>query len=475
MVAHGGVLGRERHGELGTVELVGILDNDGDGVEYEHQAGNSALEVTTDSLLETDDLDDAVGRGDAELVDELENGAGGHTSAANGDQGVQTGVVPAANVLAVNKRLELALGEHGAGQAETAVFALHGLVDFERLVEPLIRDTAENELGGAEGVGDALEAIAKAVSEIVGRVDLPLASGPVVRLVENSVSSKIPHLGVAVGNILLHAEESFPGLVFSVAHIAELLEVLLDRLLGVLAAETGAGALLTTALELDLVIVAVADVGLVEANQLFGEVVQLLEVVGRVGDLVRGEAEPAHGVFDGGEVDFLLGLGVGVVESEVAVAAVVLGEAEVDGDGLGVADVEETVRLGRETGEDGLDGALVVDVVEEALLEHGLGVDGDVFGLGVLLLGGGTVLGSSGGSSNVLLLVLVLLLNGLLCALGHALLELALGDHLARLLVENELGGVGVDGGIGQLHLGSGIYYGVGHDVFVCRVWFATG
>jgi hypothetical protein len=54
--------------------------------------------------------------------------------------------------------------------------------------------------------------------------------------------------------VLLHAQESFPRLVLAVAHITELLEVLLNRLLGVLAPVTRASALLPAALKLDLLI-----------------------------------------------------------------------------------------------------------------------------------------------------------------------------------------------------------------------------
>src|SRR5690606_29480918 len=47
-----------------------------------------------------------------------------------------------------------------------------------------------------------------------------------------------------------------------------------------------------------------------------------------------------------------LGLGVRVVEAQVTDAAVVARQAEVDGYALGVADVQVTVRLGREARDD---------------------------------------------------------------------------------------------------------------------------
>ena len=45
--------------------------------------------------------------------------------------------------------------------------------------------------------------------------------------------------------------------------------------------------------------------------------------------------------------------GIGVVEAQVALAVVNIGQAEVQADGFGVADVQVAVGFGRETGLDG--------------------------------------------------------------------------------------------------------------------------
>lgn len=116
----------------------------------------------------------------------------------------------------------------------------------------------------------------------------------------------------------------------------------------------------------------------------------------------------------------------------------VSGEAKVDGNSLGVANVQISVRLRRETGNDVLFGTLAVDIGEEALLEHGIGVERSLLLLG---LGGGLLCGR--GSS---LLLASLLLGRLLGTLLLSLLQLGLGDHLAGHLVELELGDI-----LGQL------------------------
>jgi hypothetical protein len=63
------------------------------------------------------------------------------------------------------------------------------------------------------------------------------------------------------------------------------------------------------------------------------------------------EAQPADVLLDGVDVLLVLGLGVGVVETEVASPAVLLRDAEVEADRLGVADVEIAVRFRGETGD----------------------------------------------------------------------------------------------------------------------------
>jgi hypothetical protein len=118
----------------------------------------------------------------------------------------------------------------------------------------LVGNSAEHELGRAEAVGDFFKAIAQTMSEIVGGINLPLIPCPVMRLVENAVCGEIPHLGVSIGDILLHAQEGFAWLVLSIAHGAEFLEVVFRRLLCMLAPETRACSLFASTLELYLVI-----------------------------------------------------------------------------------------------------------------------------------------------------------------------------------------------------------------------------
>ena len=96
----------------------------------------------------------------------------------------------------------------------------------------------------------------------------------------------------------------------------------------------------------DLVGRQVVDVGLAGPDEVDGPLVELLEVVGgEVQVLAPVEAQPAHVRLDGVDVLLLLLGGVRVVEAQVAAAAELPGDAEVEADRLGVADVEVAVRL----------------------------------------------------------------------------------------------------------------------------------
>ena len=74
--------------------------------------------------------------------------------------------------------------------------------------------------------------------------------------------------------------------------------------------------------------------------------VELAEVVGGVAEALPLEAEPADVFLDGVDVLLLFFFGIGVVEAQVGFAAELVGEAEIEADGLGVADVEVAVGLG---------------------------------------------------------------------------------------------------------------------------------
>ena len=109
----------------------------------------------------------------------------------------------------------------------------------------------------------------------------------------------------------------------------------------------------TAPIVLDLLVAQMVDVRLPLTDELLGQLVHLVEIIGRVqGSVPKGKAEPVDVRHDGVDVLDAFGERVGVIEAKVAMAAILLGHAEVEADRLGVTDVQIAVRLRRKAGDD---------------------------------------------------------------------------------------------------------------------------
>ena len=116
----------------------------------------------------------------------------------------------------------------------------------------------------------------------------------------------------------------------------------------------------------------VVHVGLALHDELFGILVALVKVVAAVEDAAVGVGTQPVQIFDDA-VDVLLTLAgrVGVVQTQVELAAVLVCNGPVDVDGLGTADVQVAVGLGREAGMDLADLALgQIGVDDVGLMRH---------------------------------------------------------------------------------------------------------
>ena len=207
------------------------------------------------------------------------------------------------------------------------------------------------ELERADRVGDALDGVGLAVGEVVGRVDAPGVAGARMRGVHDPVEHGVAQVDVRRGHVDPRAQHSRPVGELAGAHPLEEVEALLDRAVAAGAVPAGLGE--RAAVLADLVGREVVHVGLAGPDQVDGPRVELLEVVGRVVEVLAPvEPEPAHVRLDGVDVLLLFLRGVRVVEAQVAAAAELARNAEVEADRLRVADVQVAVRLGREAGDD---------------------------------------------------------------------------------------------------------------------------
>ncbi|MDT4857438.1 hypothetical protein FQZ97_918620 [compost metagenome] len=248
--------------------------------------------------------------------------------------------------------LELALAGDGVVQVEARELVLARLGRHRQVFqEPFVERAVILELQGADGVGDAFDGVRLAMGEVIARVDAPLVTGLVVVGMADAVEDRVAQVHVRRGHVDLRPQRARAVRELASLHAGEQVQVLVHGAIteGAVLARLGQA----TAVVAHFFGRQVADEGLAGLDQLDGPVMQLVEIVGGVA-LFAGplEAQPLHVALDGVDV-LLVFLGrVGVVEAQVAVTAELLGQAEVQADRLGMADMQVAVGLRREAGDD---------------------------------------------------------------------------------------------------------------------------
>ena len=190
----------------------------------------------------------------------------------------------------------------------------------------------------------------------------------------DAVDGRVAHVHVGAGQVDLGTQSLFTLLELTGTHPAEQVEVLLR---GAVAPRRGAAGLacVRAAVLAHLVTGQVVHISLALFDELLGVLVALVEVVAAVEDAAVGVGTQPVQVLDDA-VDVLLAFagGIGVVQTQVELAAVLVGDGPVDVDGLGAADVQVAVGLGREAGMDLADLAFgqigVDDVGQKVFICH---------------------------------------------------------------------------------------------------------
>ncbi len=186
------------------------------------------------------------------------------------------------------------------------------------------------------------------MSEVIHRVGFPGGAGAMMRYVDHAVDDRVAEVHVGGGHVDFGTQHHLPLRYLTAVHLLEELERLLNRT--VAKGTVGAGNGRCTLLAGDLLSRLFIDICLTFPDQFQGEVPQLLEIVGRIVDVPPLVTQPFDILQDGVNIFHILLHRVGVIEAEVADTAIFLCNPEIDADGLGMAYVQVTVRLGREAG-----------------------------------------------------------------------------------------------------------------------------
>ena len=203
----------------------------------------------------------------------------------------------------------------------------------------------------ADRMRDAFDGVRLAVGVVVARIDRPFGAGARMLGMQDAIEHGVAQVDVAGGHVDFRAQHARAVRKFAGLHAAEQVEVFLHR--AVAERRVLAGFRQRAAVDADLFLRLVVDIGMAGLDQALGPVVQAVEIVRGVIEIGSPViAEPVHVGLDGIDI-FLLFLGrVGVVEAQVAVAGKFLRDAEIKGNRLGMADVQIAVRLRRESGHD---------------------------------------------------------------------------------------------------------------------------
>ena len=235
--------------------------------------------------------------------------------------------------------------------AQAGELDLTGLAGHLAVVHhPVVQGAVVLILQGTQGVGDALQGVLDGVGKVIHGEDAPLGPLAVVLDVADAVQDRVTHVEVAGGQVDLGPQGVLALRELAVLHPLEQVQALLDGAVPPGALGGGGG---VAAIGLELVGGQLADVGQALLDEVHGQLVGLLKVVGAVEKAVAPvEAQPMDVLLDGIDVLRVLLGRVGVVHAKVADAAKLLGRAEVDDKRLAVADVEIAVGLRGEPGVD---------------------------------------------------------------------------------------------------------------------------
>ena len=209
--------------------------------------------------------------------------------------------------------------------------------------EPVVEWPVVLEFKGADGMGDALDGVLVAVSEVVHRVDAPFSARTVVLAFENAVDNGVAQVQVATRHVDLRAQDVAALFKFSRRHLCEEFKVLFHTAVSV--RRVGSWLRQRAAVGAYLLRVLVVDIGFAGLYEVERPLIKLFKIVGGVAQLSPLETQPLDVLHDRLDILRLLFRGVCVVKAKVAPAAKLRGHAKVEADGFRVPDVEIAVRL----------------------------------------------------------------------------------------------------------------------------------
>ena len=335
-------------------------------IDHAHAPRCTRIEFVAHAILEHAEFNHRILLADPGAFPERADRSRWKAAPARSGQGRHARIVPAVDQAVLDQGQQLALAHHGeievaAGELDLLRTARRvaqaggddrlGELGMGRQVDlieaPVIQRPVVLELERAQRMGDALDRIRNAVRIVVHRIDRPGIAGVLVGLLADPVDGRVTQVDVAGGHVDLRSQGARPIGELAGAHALEQVEVLGHAAVAErrIAARFGQGA----AVGAHCFGIEVADEGLAVGDQLECAAVEHLEVVRGMALLGPFETEPVDVLANGLDEFDILARRIGIVEAQVAGTGEIPGDAEIQTDALGVAQVQVAVRLGRKT------------------------------------------------------------------------------------------------------------------------------
>jgi len=341
------------HGDGFGLTLGIVGDGQFHGLQNRHDTLCGFVQVFTQAEVQEGQGNGVGALGNTHTLAEIPDGSGGKATAAQTAQGGHTGIIPAIHIALLHQCSQVTLGQHGVVDAQTGELDLAGNVGHGDVFHnPVVQGSVVFKFQGAQGMGDAFQSVLDGMGKVIHGVDAPLVALTVMVHVTDPVDNGVTHIEVAGGQVDLGSQGVAVVLKFAGTHPCEQIQAFLH---GTVPVGGDGGGVQIAPVFLELLGGQLADISQALLDQLHSVLVVLLKVVGTIVEPVAPvEAQPVDVFLDGvHKLHVFLGR-VGVVHTQVAQTTELQGSAEVNGQGLAVADMQVAVGLRRKTGVNGL-------------------------------------------------------------------------------------------------------------------------
>ncbi len=233
---------------------------------------------------------------------------------------------------------QFALAHHGISEIKPCEFDLLRMMNLQSFAEPVIQGPMILKLECANRVSDLFNRIALAVGKIIGRIDTPFIARAVMMGMLDAVHHRVTQIDIRRSHVDLRAQGPCSVGELAFAHPREQIEILLDIAVTVRAVLAGSDK--RASVFADLVGGQVTDVRLARLDELYGPVMELIEIIGRKVQTIFPVAPQPTDVVENRIDVFLFFLGgIRVVEPQVELATILPREARIQTNAFGMADV----------------------------------------------------------------------------------------------------------------------------------------